>query len=229
MSDALLYTLTAVAAALLAAKPASAAANTNSANITDASRAALIRRLWQNQIPGIDYVAYAFAIAVPESRGKYRPFNQQAADKGYPLGMNQLGYSGMYQMGASALETVGYIKAGTWRTPGTGAHYEILTNKNPSYWTDKCPGGIEQFLNTPEIQEAAMIAMTIGNYRGLKREGVLTDSSPADVKAGYLAAAHISGVGGAAKLAGGTVTRDGNGTPNNSYYRLGAASQVGYG
>lgn len=226
MSDVLLYTLTAVAAALLAAKPAAAA--TNAANINDASRAALIRRLWKNQIPGIDYVAYAFAISVPESQGQYRPYNRTAAEKGYPLGMNQLGYAGMYQMGAPALETVGYIKAGTWHTPGTGGHYEILTNKNPSYWTDKCPGGLEQFLNTPEIQEAAMIAMTIGNYRGLKQQGVLTDSSPADVKAGYLAAAHISGVGGAAKLAGGSVTRDGNGTPNDKYYRLGAASQVGY-
>lgn len=189
-------------------------------------RAALIASIYDGSIPGLDYVRYAFTISEPESGGKYRPFNQRAADKGYPLGMNQIGYSGMYQMGAPALETVGYIKAGTWRTPGTGGHYEILTSTNPSYWTDKCPGGLEQFMNTPEIQERAMLAMTKGNYRGLKSNGVLTDSSPPDVKAGYLAAAHISGVGGAVALAEGAVTRDGNGTPNDSYYRLGAGSQA---
>ena len=189
-------------------------------------RVAIIRNLFQNQIPNFDYVPYAISVGQRESGGDYRPAHKGAAAKGYVFGMNQLGYSGMYQMGAQALESAGYIKRGTWATPGTGAHFEILTSKNPSYWTEKCPNGIEQFMNTPAIQEAAMLEMTLMNYRGLKRAGVLTDSSPPDVKGGYIAAAHISGVGGASKLHRGIVTADGNGTPNDKYYQIGAATQV---
>lgn len=191
-----------------------------------AQRVAIINSIAQNQIPNFDYARYAIAISQPESGGDYRPLNREAADKGYPLGMNQLGYSGMYQMGAQALESAGYIKRGTWDTPGTGAHFEILTSKNPSYWTERCPNGLEQFMNTPAIQEDAMFRMTLMNYKGLKNAGVLTDSSPPDVKGGYIAAAHLSGVGGAKALYRGVVTRDGNKTPNDRYYRIGVATQA---
>ena len=189
-------------------------------------RVAIIESLFRNQIPNFDYVPYAISVGQRESGGDYRPPHKVAAAKGYVFGMNQFGYSGMYQMGAQALESAGYIKRGTWDTPGTGAHFEILTSKNPSYWTEKCPNGIEQFMNTPAIQEAAMLEMTLMNYRGLKNAGVLTDSSPPDVKGGYIAAAHISGVGGAKALHRGVVTLDGNLTPNDRYYKVGAATQV---
>ena len=193
-------------------------------DVSPTDRVALIQSLWQNQIPGLDYVRYALHIGERESGSKYRPKHEGARKLGYPLGMNDHGFSGMYQMGAQALETQGYIKAGTWARPGTGGNYKILTTQ--ANWTDKCPGGIEQFMNTPAIQEEAMLKMTRGNYRVLRSMGVLSDASPASVKAGYLASAHLKGPGGAAALARGDVQADAYGTRTDNYYRGGAASQV---
>ncbi len=188
-------------------------------------RADIINRLYNGGIPNFDFVSYAFAISQPESGGKYRPFNQKAADRGYPLGLNQYGFAGIYQVGAQGLEDQGFIKAGTWATDGTGGNYEIFTNKSPSYWTSKCPNGIEQFLDTPELQEAAFIGFTLSHYRRLKAAGILTDASPASVKGGYLSAAHLKGMGGAKSLFRGRSTVDGNGTSTAYYYKIGANSQ----
>jgi hypothetical protein len=192
--------------------------------IAPTDRVALIQSLWNNQIPGLDYVRYALHIGQRESGSNYRPANQKALNMGYPLGMNDFGFAGMYQMGAAALETQGYIKAGTTRRKGTGGNYKILTTQ--ANWTEKCPGGIEQFMNTPAIQEEAMLKMTRGNYRALRSMGVLADSTPATIKAGYLASAHLKGPGGAAALARGEVLEDGYHTRTDSYYKGGAASQV---
>ncbi len=192
--------------------------------IAPTDRVALIQSLWNNQIPGLDYVRYALHIGQRESGSNYRPSHRRALSLGYPLGMNDHGFSGMYQMGAQALETQGYIKAGTWRTPGTGGNYKILTTQ--ANWTEKCPGGIEQFMNTPAIQEEAMLKMTRGNYRALRNMGVINDGTPAPIKAGYLAAAHLKGPGGAAALAAGNSTTDAYGTSTDNYYRGGASTQV---
>jgi len=187
-------------------------------------RVAIIKSLWQNQIPGLDYVRYALFIGQRESGSNYRPKHSGAIKKGYPLGMNDHGYAGMYQMGAAALETHKYIKAGTCARKGTGGNHQILTTLEN--WTDRCPGGIEQFMNTPEIQERAMLEMTIGNYRGLKRNGVVTDASAPKVKAGYLSAAHLKGVGGAIALSKGNATSDAYGTSTDVYYAGGSSSQL---
>ena len=197
-----------------------------SVDIPQGARADLIRRLYNGAIPKFDFVSYAFAIAQPESGGKYRPLNQKAADMGYPLGLNQYGFAGIYQVGAQGLEDQGFIKAGTWATDGTGGNYEIFTSKNPSYWTSKCPNGLEQFLNTPELQESAFIGFTMAHYRRLKAKGILSDDSPAAVKGGYLSAAHLKGMGGATSLFRGRSTVDGNGTSTAYYYKIGSNSQA---
>lgn len=227
-----LYLLIAAGAFLVARKsPTAAGAPPTGGGGTPAppplppsQRLAIIQSLWQNQIPGLDYVRYATFIGQRESGSKYRPSHAGALKRGYPLGMNDHGYSGMYQMGAAALETHRYIKAGTCARKGTGGNYKILTTLEN--WTDRCPGGIEQFMNTPEIQERAMLEMTIGNYRGLKRNGVVTDASPANVKAGFLSAAHLKGVGGAVALSKGNATSDAYGTSTDTYYKGGSSSQL---
>lgn len=225
-----LYLLIAAGAFALARKrPAAGAATpTGGASappvVPASQRLAIIQSLWKNQIPGLDYVRYAAFIGQRESGSNYRPKHSGALKKGFPLGMNDHGFSGMYQMGAQALETHKYIKAGTWARPGTGGNFKILTTLEN--WTERCPGGIEQFMNTPEIQERAMLEMTIGNYRGLKRNGVLTDASDPKVKAGFLSAAHLKGVGGAVALSKGNATSDAYGTSTDVYYKGGASSQL---
>jgi hypothetical protein len=183
----------------------------------------LIDAVWDRSIPNFDYPAYAIFTGYKEARNDYRPYNDTAAARGYPLGMNQLGFTGMYQMGAQALETLGYIKAGTWATPGTGGNVKILTTT--ANWTSKCPGGVEQFLSTPEIQERAMLEFTKWNYNDLKRSGVLSDASPPSVKAGYLAAAHLGGASSARKLARGEIVSDANGVTTKQRYDEAARTQ----
>ena len=233
-----LYLLVGAAAFLLAKKKTPTGASTESPEkegnksappkqeqptISSNDRDRLILSLYDNSIPGLDFVAYARAVATRESNNRYRPLNQEAHDKGWPLGMNQSGYVGMYQVGAMGLEDQGFIKRRTWATPGTGGNYKILTTK--ANWTDKCPGGLEQFLNTPALQEAAMVGFTKANYRCLKRYKVLTDASSAEQKAGYLAASHLKGCGGGIALHNKISQKDGNGTSTDTYYRIGYNSQ----
>lgn len=193
--------------------------------ISSNDRDRLILSFYNNDIPGLDFIAYARGVATPESNNRYRPFNQKAHDMGYPLGMNESGFVGMYQVGAQGLEDQGFIKSGTWNRKGSGRNYKILTTQ--SNWTDKCPGGLEQFLNTPALQEEAMVGFTKANYRCLKHYKVLTDASSAEEKAGYLAASHLKGCGGGIALHNKISQKDGNGTSTDTYYRIGANSQRG--
>jgi hypothetical protein len=235
-----IYLLVGAAAFLLAKKKAPTGASTESSEkastfvdppkqvsptISSNDRDRLILSLYDNSIPGLDFIAYARGVATPESNNRYRPFNQDAHDKGWPLGMNQSGYVGMYQVGAQGLEDQGFIKPGTWKRKGSGYNHKILTTQ--SNWTDKCPGGLEQFLNTPALQEEAMVGFTKANYRCLKRYKVLTDASSAQQKAGYLAASHLKGCGGGVALHNKISQKDGNGTSTDTYYRIGANSQRG--
>jgi hypothetical protein len=235
-----IYLLVGAAAFLLAKKKAPTGTSTESPEksstfvdpptqvsptISSNDRDRLILSFYNNDIPGLDFVAYARGVATPESNNRYRPFNQKAHDRGWPLGMNDHGFVGMYQVGAQGLEDQGFIKRGTWATPGTGGNYKILTTK--ANWTDKCPGGLEQFLNTPALQEEAMVGFTKANYRCLKRYKVLTDASSAQQKAGYLAASHLKGCGGGVALHSKISQKDPNGMSTDTYYRIGANSQRG--
>lgn len=153
---------------------------------------------------GIDYDAYAATLGQRESGNNYQA-------------VNTLGYLGKYQFGAMALEDVGLVK------PGVGKKGLRALN-NPSNWTIE--GGKETFLNSPEIQEAAMKTLTTRNFKTLKRIGVLNENSSPDQIAGALATSHLLGPGGAKEvILKGVNKQDAYGTSGYSYYALGSATQ----
>lgn len=200
----------------------------NARSAATPERIARIKAAWQGrEIPGLNHVAFALFIAGKESGNNYRPFLQEAKDKGYPLGMNQIGFSGMYQAGAEALEDAGFIKPGRSNSskkinPSYPGMAKVLLN--PSNWTDLCPGGLEQYLNSPELQELSFAKFTNKNKRYIA--SILTQGMPSADLAGYLAAAQLTGHTGAKALAIGKTRKDANGATNALYYRIGAASQL---
>lgn len=181
-------------------------------------RIARIKAAWQGrEIPGLNHIAFALFVGQRESGSNYRPLNREARAKGYPLGLNQLGYAGMYQVGSLGLEEAKFIK------PGRGGQGNIKCLTNIDNWTDICPGGLEQFLNTPEFQELAFAKFT--NRNKIYIRSILFTGMPAQDLGGYLAAAHLKGHTGAKALASGTIKKDANGASTAEYYRIGATSQ----
>lgn len=125
---------------------------------------------------------------------------------------NRLGYIGGYQMGAAALEDLGYLKK------GTSASGNAALN-NPNNWT--IDGGKETFLNSPALQDQAFEKLANRNYNTLSKAGVINNnSSPGDI-AGFVAASHLTGPGGAIKLANGQTAADANGVTASEYFALG--------
>lgn len=148
----------------------------------------------------IDYKSYAEKIGEKESGGNYSA-------------VNTLGYLGKYQFGAMALQDMGLVKKGT----------SLKGLDSPENWN--IPGGKQAFLNNAQLQEETMLRYTRQNYSTLNRIGVVNkDSSPQEV-AGYLAASHLLGPGGAKQLAQGDIRADAYGTTSASYYKVGLATQ----
>lgn len=142
----------------------------------------------------------------------------QRESSGNYQAVNQLGYIGGYQMGAAALEDLGYIKKGA----SAGGNSAL---DNPANWN--LPGGKDAFLNNPAIQDQAFDRLSNMNYNTLSKKGVLgAETSSGDV-AGYLAASHLTGPGGAAKLARGEVAKDANGVTASEYFSLGKSRVTG--
>lgn len=148
----------------------------------------------------IDYPAYAQQIGQRESGGNYQA-------------VNRIGYLGKYQFGAPALQDMGLVRSGT----------TMRGLDDPSNWTIE--GGKQAFLTNPQLQEDTMVRYTNQNFRALIRLGVINNQSSNEQIAGYLAAAHLLGPGGARNLAQGRDGADAFGTSGSSYYRLGAATQ----
>ena len=131
-------------------------------------------------IEKFDYTKYKELVGQREGGGKYD------AD-------NKVGFVGKYQFGAQALETFGYLKAGT--SADRNAVY------NPSNWTGK--NGIssaDDFKKASDIQENLMGAYTDMNLKGLQKSGVITGEDAGSAIASKLYAAHHGGVGGASKF-----------------------------
>jgi len=150
----------------------------------------------------IDYKSYAQKIGEKESGGNYKA-------------VNTLGYLGKYQFGAMALQDMGLVKKGT----------SLKGLDDPSNWN--LEGGKQSFLNNPQLQEDTMVRYTKQNFRALNRLGVVNkDSSPQEI-AGYLAASHLLGPGGARDLSKGKVGADAYGTSSASYFKVGSATQGG--
>jgi hypothetical protein len=148
----------------------------------------------------IDYQSYAQKIGEKESRGKYDA-------------VNTLGYLGKYQFGALALQDMKLVKKGT----------SLKGLDDPANWNIE--GGKKAFLNNPQLQEDTMVKYTKQNFATLNRIGVINNKSSQQEIAGYLAASHLLGPGGAQELAQGKVGSDAYGTSSATYFKVGSATQ----
>ncbi len=154
-------------------------------------------------IPGLSPQAqedYANRLGHKESRNNY-------AQPG-----NQYGFRGRWQMGGPALADAGYVKRGT-----TNRGLEDASN-----WLGKDGlASLQDFLaNKGGGQDKAFAAYTAINYRNLRKAGIIKDGMSEEEVAGWLAVAHLKGVGGAKQLAAGQDNFDGNGTAASSYFRM---------
>ena len=130
--------------------------------------------------------------------------------------VNKYGYAGAYQFGAPALETAGMLK------PGTG-RYGNKALQNPENWT--IPGGLEQYMSNPAIQDEAMRRLMNRNRQTLTNMKIINENtSPQEIN-GLLAAAHIAGPGGVKKMVRGGNPRDAFGTGAREYYTLGKGAR----
>lgn len=131
--------------------------------------------------------------------------------------VNQYGYLGKYQMGASALIDQGYVKPGTSQSGLS----------DPNNWTGKDGmNGPSDFTGNPAIQEKTMYDYSNRNYNALVAKGIVTKDTPADETAGLLSTAHLLGAGGAAKWYSSGSGSDANGTTGTDYYNRGRYSQT---
>lgn len=127
--------------------------------------------------------------------------------------VNPYGYAGRWQMGAGALQETGYVRRGK------------VSNgmlRDPSVWTGKGEvHSLDEFLaNKGGVQDRELAEYTNRHFAQLKRAGVIKDGMGQDNTAGWLAAAHLKGVGGAERLNRGQDNSDANGTTASSYRRM---------
>ena len=126
--------------------------------------------------------------------------------------VNSLGYTGAYQFGSQALESIGLLKPGA-STLGNKA----LEDENN--WTIE--GGKKAFLANKDMQDQALHKFLEYNKKILQRMGLITEhTSSAEVNA-MLAAAHLGGAGSVKALKEGKNRRDAYGTPVSEYYQMG--------
>ena len=133
--------------------------------------------------------------------------------------VNSYDYVGKYQVGAEALQTVGYLKTPVPARSLTNA--EMSDSRN---WTGK--NGVfnlEEFKqNKNNVQEKSMYDITASNYSILRSKGIIDTQMSADQIAGYLGSAHLLGWTGARDLKNGVNGADGNGTKASSWWEAGA-------
>lgn len=137
---------------------------------------------------------------------------------------NWAGYMGQWQFGAEALVTVGLVKRanfeaakrnGTLRGNG-GWKGQGKWLENPDNWT--ITGGLQAFMTTPSIQDAAFIRLSNINIRDGYRMRVLSKHTPAYKIAGWVKASHLKGTGNARKwYKYKQDSKDGNGTRTSTY------------
>lgn len=159
-----------------------------------------------------NFEKYRQQIAIQESGGVYTIVNPQTK------------YVGAYQVGAQALETVGYLKKGA----SLGGNAAM---NNPDNWTGV--GGVRSlndFLYNSAAQDDAFRKYTIGNARTLETvrapDGTyrLTSETTQEERAGWLGASQF-GAGNVVKY--GLNFSDGAGTPASKWYRQAAGAVSG--
>ena len=139
-------------------------------------------------------------LEIPQIKIKLSPTEQFLNDLGHRESsnryhvVNQYGYMGKYQFGSKTLKNLGYN----------------ISRK--------------VFLNSPEIQEEAMLKLLKANKHTLRRQIKKYNNRLVNgvyiTESGILAAAHLAGPGNVRKwLRNGTEFQDGNGTKITSYLK----------
>jgi len=128
--------------------------------------------------------------------------------------INKLGYVGGYQFGAQALETLGYLKKGS---------YVKSKNKavqNPKNWTGKNNvTNLNDFLKNSKVQDKAFEENLNFNFKSLNQKGIIDKTTPPEETAGFLAASHLIGVNSIDKQ--GLFKKDANKVAGIEYFNLG--------
>jgi hypothetical protein len=148
---------------------------------------------------------------------KYKEAIKQKESSGDSQVVNRIGYIGWYQFGMQALESLGYIKKGSW-----SKHQKNSAMDLDEVWTAK--GGITSksaFLHSKSEQDAAFLAFVQYNYNLLKGNNTVSASTPPEKLAGLLGVAHNQGHVAAKKYVKGVVGVDGNNVSGTVYYNLG--------
>lgn len=160
--------------------------------------------------------AYLAQTGYTESGSNYVPVDPESD----VAGVNRLGYVGKYQLSSEALQGLGYLKADTPQT--------VEALNNPVNWIggEGKPASLQEFLDSPQIQESAMYNYTKSNYNTLQKNGVIGASTSASEVAGLLSASHVAGADGATTwYTGGINATDPFGSTISDYYNQGRYSQ----
>lgn len=137
--------------------------------------------------------------------------------------INRFFFLGRYQFGAQALETVGFLREGTYAGRGDAGN-RIM--QQPHVWLGELGvSSASDYLNNPSAQDEAMIRLLNFNCTILRRFGIITGQSTQSERAGFLMGAHLKGPGGVRDwVRSGIPNYDGNGTSVATYYSRGASA-----
>jgi hypothetical protein len=86
---------------------------------------------------------------------------------------------------------------------------------NPKNWI---VGSKREFLNTPELQDKAMMSYTEKNYGYAQKYGLLDENTPPEETAGILAGVHLVGAKGYKSSLQGKDVKDANKMRPQQYY-----------
>lgn len=128
--------------------------------------------------------------------------------------INKLGYVGGYQFGAQALETLGYLKKGSY------VESKNKAVQNPKNWTGKNNvKNLNDFLKNSKVQDKAFEENLNFNFKSLNQKGIIDKTTPPEETAGFLAASHLIGVNAIDKK--GLFKKDANKVAGIEYFNLG--------
>jgi len=151
--------------------------------------------------------AYLGAIGQRESNNNY-------------TAVNSIGFAGKYQFGASALKDLGYISS--------SASNRNSSMADPANWTGRNGiNSLDDWLNSPQVQERAMIDYTNLNRRYLTSNGGIRTSDDITTISGMLAGSHLLGAGGMNNWRRGAGGADAYGTTGDEYYAIGSGAVQG--
>ena len=147
---------------------------------------------------------------------------QESGKKGYSNDDSKVGMIGGYQMDPGSLAMTGDINSTKhrqerakytskeWYQGGMAKKF----GDDPSNWNTE--GGKQSFLADPKRQDEQMIRYTNANANSVRKklagQGIDFDSLPLEKKAGYIAAAHLTGPGHADEISKGIDSKDANKT-----------------